>query len=134
MRTPEELDNFFKTFKEKKQKQKQRESEQKKKVVKEKQSQKKRVDKLKKELFVQQLINTHVKPFQKPPEPLKHITIINVGDFDEDNLYTFEELMNIEQLYPNETGRINWNFYNYLVNKTKQLCQSTQNKQWKKNT
>lgn len=52
----------------------------------------------------------------------------------DDELYTKEELMHIEQLYPNETGRINWNFYNYLVNKTKQLCQSTQNKQRKKNT
>lgn len=67
----------------------------------------------------------------------KSVIIADVNYYQhltDDELYTKEELMNIEQLYPNETGRINWNFYNYLVNKTKQLCQSTQNKQRKKNT
>ena len=38
-----------------------------------------------------------------------------IGEFYEENLYTKEELMNIETLYPNETGRINWCFWNKTV-------------------
>ena len=44
----------------------------------------------------------------------------------EDDLYTKEELMNIENLFPEEYGRINWNFYNELVNKTKMKIQTLQ--------
>lgn len=121
MRTKEQLEEYLKAFKEKKQRQKERERASKEKAVKEKQSKQKRVEKLKKELYVQQLINTHVKPFQKPPEPLKHIPIIHVGigDFNEDNLYTFDELLNIETLYPNETGRLNWLKFNEIVEKVR---------------
>ena len=116
-----DINEYLTAFKQKKQRQKQRKSEQKKKAVKEKQSQKKRVDKLKKELFVQQLINTHVKPFQKPPEPLKHITIINVGEFYEENLYqTREELQEWERKhYP----CINWDNWDRIVQQTKQTLQ-----------
>lgn len=38
-------------------------------------------------------------------------------ELDENELYTKEELQNIETLYPNETGRINWTVYQQLVNK-----------------
>ena len=57
-----------------------------------------------------------------PPEPPKWLTeplANNVGDslFNEDNLYTFEELVNIEQLYPKEEGRLDWMKFNELVEK-----------------
>ena len=38
---------------------------------------------------------------------------------DEKDLYTKEELLNIETLYPEEEGRLNWPFFNYLVEKVK---------------
>lgn len=112
-----DINSYLEAFKQKKQRQKQREKEQKKKAVKEKQSQQKRVDRLKKELYVQQLIKMHVKPFQKPPEPPKHIPIINVGDFDEDNLYlTREELQQWEKKhYP----CIDWDYWDKLVEKVR---------------
>lgn len=118
-RTTEQLEEYLKAFKQKKQRQKQREREQKKKATKEKQSQLKRVEKLKKELYVQQLINTHVKPFQKPPEPVKHISLINVGigDFDEETLFlTRTELQQWEiKHYP----CIDWLYWDYLVEKVR---------------
>lgn len=33
------------------------------------------------------------------------------------DLYTLYELQHIEELFPGEMGRINWNLWNYLVNK-----------------
>ena len=66
---------------------------------------------------VNELISQRQKPQQKPPkwltEPLKN----NVGDslFNEDNLYTFEELVNIETLYPKEQGRLDWLKFNQIV-------------------
>lgn len=119
MRTKEQLSVFFNTFKLKKQKQKEKKSQQKK---------AKRLDEYKaidkvlqqeKKEKANQIIQWHQQWLQttlkKPQEPIKHMPIINIGDFDEDNLYTFDELMNIETLYPNETGRINWCFWNKTV-------------------
>ena len=37
---------------------------------------------------------------------------------DEEDLYTLFELKNIEKLYPNEYGRINWSVWFALVEKT----------------
>lgn len=74
---------------------------------------------MEKKAKVNELISQRQKPQQKPPkwltEPLKN----NVGDslFNEDNLYTFEELVNIETLYPNEEGRLDWLKFNELVEK-----------------
>lgn len=135
MRTQEQLAEYFNAFKLKKQKQKEKESQRKK---------EKRLDEYKaidkaiqqeKKATANKIIQWHQQWLQTVlKQPIQQFYETDVGDFNEDNLYTFEELMNIETLYPNETGRINWSFYNYLVNKTKQLCQSTQNKQRKKNT
>ena len=44
---------------------------------------------------------------------------------DDTELYTLEELMNIERLYPNEKGRINWFKFNELVMKGKENATKT---------
>ena len=36
---------------------------------------------------------------------------------NESDLYTLDELKNIEELYPNETGRIRWDVWEKLTNK-----------------
>ena len=56
---------------------------------------------------------------QKPPKWLTTPLSNNVGGslFNEENLYTFEELVNIETLYPNEEGRLDWLKFNELVEK-----------------
>ena len=41
----------------------------------------------------------------------------------EEDLYTKEELMNIE-LFPEETGRINWEYWNKLVSEVKKILQN----------
>ena len=121
MRTPEELEAYFA---------KRRKAEAYKKWIQQRKYIKAK-EAVKKELEKKQQTSTAI--------TVEHKTVI-IADVNyyqhltDDELYTKEELMNIEQLYPNETGRINWNFYDYLVNKTKQLCQNTQNKQRKKNT
>lgn len=38
----------------------------------------------------------------------------------EEDLYTKEELMNIEELYPDEVGKINWDVFDMLVKKVRQ--------------
>lgn len=120
MRTPEELDNFFKTFKEKKQKQKEKQSQRKKakrldeyKVINKalQQERKEKVDQIVQ--WHQQWLQTVLK------QPIQQFYETDVGDFNEDNLYTFDELMNIEQLYPNETGRINWLKFNEIVERVR---------------
>lgn len=37
----------------------------------------------------------------------------------EEDLYSLYELQHIEELFPDEPGRINWKIWNYLVNKLK---------------
>lgn len=111
------VNEYLDAFKQKKERQKEREKEKKKKQLKEKQSQKKRVDGLKKKLFVKQLIDTHVKPFEKPPKPVKHMPIVNVGDFDEETLFlTREELQQWErENYP----CIDWLYWEKLVQRVR---------------
>lgn len=41
----------------------------------------------------------------------------------EDSLYTMYELQHIEDLYPEETGRINWKLWNILVTKLRKEFQ-----------
>ena len=60
---------------------------------------------------------------QEPKNSLYDVPIYNSHyvqrETAEEDLYTKEELENIEELYPNETGRIDWDFFNDLVEKTK---------------
>lgn len=39
-------------------------------------------------------------------------------DTNEEELYTLDELKNIEELYPNEIGRIRWDVWDKLIEKT----------------
>lgn len=49
------------------------------------------------------------------------ITIYNSNQFEretpEENLYSLYELQHIEELYPEEEGRINWKLWDFLVDK-----------------
>jgi len=112
-----DINVFLEAFKAKKEQQKQREKEQKKKAAKAKQAQKKRVGKLKKELFLKQLINTHVKPFEKPPKPehVKNIPIVYVGDFNEETLFTIKD--ELQQWEAEHWPCINWDKWDELVEK-----------------
>lgn len=60
---------------------------------------------------------------QEPKNSLYDVPIYNSHyvqrETAEEDLYTKEELENIEELYPNETGRIDWDFFNDLVERTK---------------
>lgn len=67
---------------------------------------------------------TSQKPLKQATEPPKklrtyHTTTIERFSAEED-LYTLEELKNIETLYPNETGRINWDVWNRLIAKSRE--------------
>lgn len=116
-----DINAYLQTFKEKKEKQRIAAQKKKKEATRQKlkeiyKSQKEAIQREKKEL-TDKLISQRQKPQQKPPkwltEPLKN----NVGDslFNEDNLYSFEELVNIETLYPNEEGRLDWLKFNQIV-------------------
>lgn len=74
---------------------------------------------MEKKAKVNELISQRQKPQQKPPKWLTTKEYDDIGNslFNEDNLYTFQELVNIETLYPNEEGRLNWLKFNELVEK-----------------
>lgn len=120
MRTQEELEEFFKNFKEKQQRQKEKKSQQKKaKRLDEYKAIDKALQQEKKEK-ANQIVQWHQQWLQTVlKQPIQPSYVTDVGDFNEDNLYTFDELMNIELLYPNETGRINWLKFNEIVERVR---------------
>lgn len=116
-----DINAYLEAFKQKKERQKERDREIKKKArLEEYKTIEKRLKEEKKEK-VDKLINEHQQWLQttlkKPQEPIKHIPIINIGDFDEDNLYlTREELQQWENKhYP----CINWKYWEYLLEKVR---------------
>lgn len=68
---------------------------------------------------------------QEPKNSLYDVPIYNSHyiqrETAEEDLYTKEELENIEELYPNETGRIDWDFFNDLVERIKRKDYTTPN-------
>lgn len=61
-------------------------------------------------------------PVQNKQPKIKSFQVYNSNqverDTTEEDLYTLYELQNIEKLYPNEYGRINWSVWFALVEKT----------------
>lgn len=61
-------------------------------------------------------------PVQNKPHKIKSFQVYNSNQVErytvEEDLYTLYELQNIEKLYPNEYGRINWSVWFALVEKT----------------
>ena len=64
-------------------------------------------------------------PVQKKPHKIKSFQVYNSNQVErytvEEDLYTLYELQNIEKLYPNEYGRINWSVWFALVEKTHEI-------------
>lgn len=62
-----------------------------------------------------------------------HVPIYHTNDMErdsrEEDLYTEYELHHIEELYPEETGRINWSTWERLVNEYKSKLQNERS--WK---
>ena len=114
---------YLEQFKEKKEKQRiaiqKKKKEATRQKLKEIYKQQKELIQREKKAKVNELINQRQKPQQKPPKWLTEPLPNNVGDslFNEDNLYTFQELVNIETLYPKEQGRLDWLKFNELVEK-----------------
>ena len=78
----------------------------------------------------QQLKKKHAKEEKQKQPKQKEVHIIHYAvsiynsnlierETAEEDLYTKNELQNIEILYPEETGRINWNNFNKLVDKVR---------------
>ena len=114
---------YLEQFKEKKEKQRIAIQKKKKEATRQKlkeiyKNQKEALQREKKELTDKLISQRKITP-QKPPKWLTEPLSNNVGDslFNEDNLYSFEELVNIETLYPNEEGRLDWQKFNELVEK-----------------
>jgi len=66
-----------------------------------------------------------IKKAKQPPEkPLKYAYSLTIyqshqveRETNEDNLYSLYELQHIEELFPEEEGRINWIVWNKLIDK-----------------
>ena len=74
---------------------------------------------------MEQLTSLVTKPSQKAlkqPQIKSYIYHSHLIERDarEDDLYTLEELKNIEELYPEETGRINWSAWDRIINKCRE--------------
>ena len=116
-----DINAYLQTFKEEKEKAKEAERKKKREETRKRlqqiyKRQEEALQEEKKEL-TDKLISQRQKPQQKPPKWLTEPLSNNVGDslFNEYNLYTFEELVNIETLYPNEQGRLDWLKFNQIV-------------------
>lgn len=70
-------------------------------------------------------LSTLIKKTPQEPRKPSQIELENYQDrwmlweTNESDLYTLDELKNIEELYPNETGRIRWDVWNQVVSETK---------------
>ena len=107
LRTTTELQQYFQQLKEKRERKKERQERLKQKQLDNAKAEEKKQNlRLEKHLYEQQrtIIIYHTR---------------YVGKFiNEEETYNKYELQNIDTLYPNEFGRINWNFYNRLVKNT----------------
>ena len=127
-RTTEQLEEYFKAFKEKRIKQKQLQRQ---KHQKQLQELYKNVDKSlkqEKKQKAEEIINSfkQITPEQKETTITSTVEVIIYNnplweriDFNEDELYSMDDLLHIEQHYPNEEGRINWKAFEELTNKTR---------------
>ena len=113
LRTKEQLELFFQ----------QRREINERKREKERKKQKERQERVK--IFKAERLPTIFKktqPVQNKPHKIKSFQVYNSNqverDTAEEDLYTLYELQNIEKLYPNEYGRINWSVCFSLLEKT----------------
>ncbi len=128
-RTTEQLEEYLKAFKEKKLKQKQLQRQ---KHQKQLQELYKKVDKTlkqEKKQKAEEIINSFKQLAPEPPKQVIEQTSITITvynnplieklDWNDDELYSMDDLLHIEQRYPNEEGRINWKAFEELTNKTR---------------
>ena len=108
IRTRNELDEYLKQLREKKEKRLKREMKrtQKQQQIEMERTEKQRIKQEKTTLLLQRTVTVY------------HTRYVEKG-FDESELYSKYELQNIEKLYPNEQGRINWTLFKKLVEETK---------------
>ena len=119
--TPEELKLKFQREKEIRLRKKEREKRKQKEIY------KKASEAVKKELDnkLSAIIKLTSQKQNKQPQikPLTTYHVYNSNKIErysaEEDLYTLYELQHIEELFPDEPGRINWKIWNYLVNKLK---------------
>lgn len=117
--TPEELKLKFQKEKEIRLKKKEREKRKQREIY------KKASEAVKKELDnkLSTIIKLTSQKRNKPTQikPLTTYHVYNTNTIErysaEEDLYTLYELQHIEELFPDEPGRINWKIWNYLVNK-----------------
>lgn len=122
LRTPEQLTEYFNAFKLKKQKQKEKQSQQKKaKRLEEYKAIEKRLKEEKKEI-ADKLINEHQQWLQsRKKQPIQQFYETDVGDFNEEKLYTTRE--SLQQWEQEHYQCIRWENWNKLVQKTKNTLQ-----------
>ena len=112
IRTTEQLQEWLKKEKEKRLKQQ--------KLKKEKEIQKyKKAREENKKLIQRKKNKEKTIPIIEEKTIQYHLTIYHSNEFEreprEKELYTMDELKNIEKLYPEEEGRINWRLWDKLV-------------------